>query len=98
MCLSGAGHIAALWLRDLNGAAILDAVQGSVYLILGIGLFGQSRLSLVLALLVPAAAIAFVVHSAPEPVATYRLRSAVDGLIIVLCLCELWRVRHNKGG
>ena len=30
--LSGIVHIAALWLRELNGAALADALLGAVYL------------------------------------------------------------------
>ena len=40
--LSGIAHIAALWHRELTEAALLDALLGSVYLIIGLGLYGQS--------------------------------------------------------
>ena len=40
MCLSGLGQIAALWLRELTGTALVDGLLGTVYLVIGIGLFG----------------------------------------------------------
>lgn len=95
MCASGIGQIAALWLRDLTGMAVADALAGFLYLIIGIGLFGQSRLPLSLGIIIPATAIALVEYLAPQPAQAYRLHSAIDAIVILCCAIELWRVRHN---
>lgn len=95
MCLSGTGQIAALWLRDLTGMAVADALAGFLYLVIGIGLFGQSRLPLSLGIVIPAAAIALIEYAGPQPAQSYRLHSAIDALVILFCIIELWRVRHN---
>jgi hypothetical protein len=62
--LSGISQVAALWFRELTGAAVIDAMMGVVYIIIGIGLQGQSRFTLFLAIAVPAAAVALVLNSA----------------------------------
>ena len=92
---SGLGQIAALWLRDLSGAAVGDALLGAVYLLIAIGLFGQSRLSLFLAAVVPAAAAISIAYSMPHPEDLTVLRIAMDLSIIVFSTLELWRTRHN---
>jgi hypothetical protein len=95
ICVSGIGQIAALWLRELNGTALADGLLGSVYLIIGIGLFGQSRFSLFLAIIIPATAISVILYTQPQPEQPYNLHIAID-LVVVLCsTIELWRVRHN---
>jgi len=95
-CLSGAGQVAALWLRDLTGMAVADALLGCVYLVIGIGLFGQSRLSLCLGIVIPGAAIALIQYGDPAPAQPYRLHAAIDAIVILFCAIELWRVRHNS--
>ena len=95
MCVSGTGQVAALWLRDLNAMAVTDALAGFLYVVVGIGLFGKSRLSLFLGMLIPAAAIALITYHGLQPAQPYRLHMAVDALVILFCAIELWRVRHN---
>ncbi len=58
MCLSGLGQIAALWLRELTLTALADGLLGTVYLVIGIGLFGHSRFSLFMAIVIPVTATA----------------------------------------
>jgi len=94
MCLSGTGQIAALWFRALTGAAVADALSGAVYLIVGIGLLGQSRLSLFLGIVIPAVAIGLIQQISPEPMQAYRLHSAIDAFVIVFCAIALWRERR----
>ena len=93
--VSGLGQIAALWLRDLSGAAVGDALLGAVYLLIAIGLFGTSRLSLFLAAIVPAAAAISAAARMPHPEDFTMLRIALDLSIIVFSTLELWRTRHN---
>lgn len=93
--LSGAAQVATLWLRSLDEAALLTALLGAAYLIIGIGLFGRSRFSLFVAIAVPGtvAAVLLRYSGAPDPVSV--LRVAVDGLIVLLSAIALWRVRHT---
>ncbi len=93
--VSGLGQIASLWLRDLSGAAVGDALLGAVYLLIAIGLFGRSRLSLFLAAIVPAAAVISTAYRMPHPEDITVLRIALDLIIVVLSTLELWRTRHN---
>ena len=93
--LSGITHIAALWLRELNGMALADALLGAVYLIIGIGLFGQSRFSLFMAIVIPAVAAALVLNAIPDPDDIYRARVAVDAIVILSSAVVLWSVRKN---
>jgi len=94
MCLSGTLQIAALWLRELNGTALADGLWGTVYLLIGIGLFGQSRFSLFMAMLFPAAATGILLYTIPQPDQVYTLRIAVDVVVVLLCAIVLWETRH----
>lgn len=96
MGLSGLGQIGALWLRALTGAALADALLGFVYLIIAIGLFGQSRFSLFLAIVVPALVTGGILYITPQPEQVYKLRMAIDAVVILFSALELWRVRHNQ--
>jgi hypothetical protein len=95
MCLSGLGQIAALWLRELTGTALADGLLGTVYLVTGIGLFGHSRFSLFMAIVIPAAASAVLLYTVPRPEPVYTLRIAVDAAIILLSAMVLWQTRHH---
>ena len=97
MCLSGIAQIAALWLRELTGAALADGLWGTVYLLIGIGLFGQSRLSLFLAIVIPATATAVLLYTVFQPTQIYALRIAIDVVVILLCAIVLWETRHHPG-
>ncbi|MEM6484087.1 MAG: hypothetical protein AAF662_03750 [Pseudomonadota bacterium] len=52
--VSGLFQCAALWLLPITPALLLSALAGSLYVLLGLGLFGVSRFSLALAIAVPA--------------------------------------------
>ncbi len=92
MCLSGLGQIAALWLRQLTGTALVDGLLGTVYLLIGIGLFGHSRFSLFVAIVIPVVASGMLLYAAPPP---EQLRIAVDAAVVLLSGIVLWQVRHN---
>lgn len=68
---------------------------GAVYLIIGIGLFGQSRFTLFMAILIPAAAAAYFASTYPGASQLYIARLAVDGIVAVASLLVLWSVRNN---
>lgn len=92
--LSGGALVAALWLRELNGAAVIDALIGAVYLITGIGLFGQSRFTLFMAIAIPATAAWYVVQYFPGAGPLYDARLAVDAAVVLCSAAALWRVRN----
>lgn len=94
--MAGVGRIAALWLQDLSAAAVGDALLGAVYLMIAIGLFGRSRLSLFLALLVPAAASLGTLYGMTDATDGDILRMALDLGIFLFSALELWRTRHHK--
>tara|TARA_B110000503_G_scaffold37745_3_gene61780 strand:+ start:45671 stop:46015 length:345 start_codon:yes stop_codon:yes gene_type:complete len=94
-CLSGIAQIAALWLRELTGTALLDGLWGTVYLIIGIGLYGHSRFSIFMGIVIPSAAAGTVMYTLPHPEQAYTLRIAVDVVIVLLCAVVLWESRHN---
>ena len=84
--LSGIGQVAMLWFRPLTGEAVIDAVIGITYIIIGIGLQGQSRFTLFVAIAVCATAAALILNSqAVETMASLqRTRLALD-LAVILC-------------
>lgn len=95
LCLSGLAHIAALWHRELTGMAIVDALLGAVYLIIALGLFGQSRFSLCLAIVIPAAVTGWLYHSLAVPGQVQTLRMGVDLSVALLSALVLWHVRNH---
>ena len=95
MCLSGFGQIAALWLRELTLMALADGLLGTVYLVIGIGLFGHSRFSLFLGIVIPVTACGMLLYIPPQPDQVYNLRMAADVIVALLCAIVLWQVRHH---
>lgn len=96
--VSGIALVGALWFRDLTGTALLDALIGSIYLFIGIGLYGRSRFTLFLATAVAAAHIAFLAGSTDttemaDPMR--QLRLLADMVVILCCVWVLWQVRHD---
>jgi hypothetical protein len=92
---SGLWQVAGLWFGRLDEAAVFTAFTGSVYLFVGLGLFGHSRLSLVLAVLLPATlwwlSLAGVSPWGPDG----ALRAASDALIVLLSARVVWALRHQ---
>jgi hypothetical protein len=95
MCLSGLSQIAALWLRQLTGTALVDGLLGTVYLLTGIGLFGRSRFSLFVAIAIPVVASGMLLYATPLPEQVHSLRIAVDAAVVLLSAIVLWQVRHH---
>ena len=95
MCLSGLGQIAALWLRELSGPALTDGLLGTVYLVIGIGLYGRSRFSLFMAIVIPAVASSLLLYTGPLAGQHDMLRIAVDAAVTLLSTIVLWQVRHH---
>jgi hypothetical protein len=95
--VSGAGLIALLWFRELTGAALIDALVGTVYLYIGIGLLGQSRFTLFVAIAVPATALGMVLRETPlaELNSLQLARAGIDAAVILIATIVLWRVRNQ---
>jgi hypothetical protein len=84
--LSGIGQVAMLWFRELTGAALIDAMLGVVYIIIGIGLQGQSRFTLFMAIAVPAAAATLVLNTAPNGALNMlQITRLIIDLAVILC-------------
>ncbi len=96
--LSGLGHIAQLWFGPLDGAALLAALFGAVYLLLGLGLSGQSRFSVALGVALPALGVAGVaLHPRPgEGAAAGLWHIALDAALAALCLYILVQARRAE--
>jgi len=92
--LSGATQVAMLWLRAIDETALLNALLGATYLLVGIGLFGRSRFSLCMAIAVPGGMLAGLLYYGGEPEQTRLLRMGSDLAIVLLSAVALWRVRH----
>lgn len=98
ICLSGVGLVAMLWFRELTETAVIDALIGFSYLVIGIGLLGQSRFTLFVAIAVPVADMALVLDTTP-PAALNSLqvtRLVIDGAVILCALIVLLRKRKRR--
>ena len=91
----GAGLVAALWFRDLDAAALADALAGSVYLFIGIGLFGRSRFTLFVAIAACAANTWYLSRYDSTPGSVLQLRMLADLVVILCCGWVLWQVRRE---
>ena len=96
--LSGLSHVGQLWFVKLDGAAILTALLGMFYLLIGLGLSGRSRFTLWLATALPiAAACAGIAGLADTPPGLLLLwHTAVDASVGGLCAYILYRTRHAE--
>lgn len=95
--LSGIGHVASLWFRELTPDALLSALIGAVYLFIGIGLYGQSRFTLFTAIVLPALGSAAQLRQVPWQQLN-DLQStaiAINVFVILSSAYILWRVRHH---
>ncbi len=86
---SGAAQVAALWFRELDDAALLDALAGAAYLVLALGLLGQSRFSLFLGIALPAAMAALQLSQGEPTTGAAQIRLAVDLVVPPLCALVL---------
>lgn len=88
---SGAGRITSLWFRDLDEAAVSALIAGSIYLIIGIGLFGQSRFALFVAIAMCATTAFFLLqrHELSQLQPAQQLAILADGLTVACCSAVL---------
>ncbi|MBA6411537.1 hypothetical protein H2508_00190 [Parahaliea sp. F7430] len=92
---SGLWQIATLWLSPLGDQVLLSALLGAVYLLIGLGLFGQSRFSLFTAIVIPATVLWLVLSSDPQWTTVRYLRTAADALVVLLSTRVLWALRNQ---
>lgn len=87
--LSGAAQCLSLWLLPTTPELLATAFLGTLYLVLGLGLFGISGLSIILAIvLLP---VRSLLQLAPLDIETWEfLRVACDLAVAVLCMPVLW--------
>jgi len=91
--LSGLSQTALPWMLSSTPEVLLGAVCGSAYLLLGLGLFGVGRFSLMLAIVFPALRAWFGLW--PLPLATLETaRMVIDISIAALCIPVLWSCLH----
>ncbi len=93
--ISGLSLIAALWLRELTGPALLDAFIGSVYLFIAIGLYGRSRFTLFVAMAACGASLVWLSNREDVASAPVQLRMLADLMAILCCGWVLWQVRND---
>jgi hypothetical protein len=93
-CLSGASQIGALWVSTLDLHAVLSALLGTIYLFVGIGLFGQSRFVLFIAIAMCSASAYFSLDTYSSA-ALGLARLCADIVIVAASTAVLWAVRHR---
>ena len=83
---SGVGQVALLWFRDLSASTLTGAFIGVVYIIIGIGLLGQSRFTLFVAIVIPLSAAVLLLNVVPggAPNTLQIIRLSID-LLVILC-------------
>ena len=98
MLLSGLTHVGQLWFNVLDGEVIIAALLGMFYLLISLGLSGQSRFSLWIAVLLPATG-AFLasprVLANPQQ-ALLLWHILADLGVVLLCLYILFKTRHAE--
>ena len=92
--LSGMALVAVLWFRPLTDIALVEAVLGATYLILGIGLLGKSRFSLFMGIIIPGAMAATLYITIDNPDPFHSTRMVVDSTVALTCAFLLWQLRH----
>lgn len=96
MLLSGCSHIGQLWFVELNSVALVGALFGMFYLLIGLGLAGQSRFTLWIAILLPmmgaTGATLRLNPGAVQPLLAWHILA--DTLVILCCAYILFRTRH----
>ena len=97
MTLSGISHIGQLWIDDIQLSVLVSALFGAVYLFIGIGLYGQSRFTLFMAIVIPGigAVLALTNYELSSFSALGLSQLGVDFIVILLSAIVLFRVRNN---
>ncbi len=95
MALCGLWQVTGLWLNPLSATSVVEALCGAVYLLVAVGLAGQSRFALWLAIVVATSMLWLNISGQPGWERPLLIRYAVDTLIILLSCRVLWLLRHQ---
>ncbi|RLQ22200.1 hypothetical protein DWB85_07875 [Seongchinamella sediminis] len=95
--LSGAGRAASLWFRELDEQAVTALILGAVYLITGLGLFGQSRFTLFVAIALCTTVAFYSLGSGVALMPLQQAGLALDIITVLLCSLVLWQLRSRPG-
>jgi uncharacterized membrane protein (DUF2068 family) len=92
---SGSARVASLWFRELDQQSVLALMVGAIYLITGIGLFGQSRFALFVAIIACSTTSWLMADFFSLPgMHPVQLASVVaDSISVLICAWVLWQVR-----
>lgn len=90
---SGVWQVATLWLGPLTRSGLLTALTGGIYLLLSVGLSGQSRFSLFVSIIIPAAHLWLTYGR--DAAASASVLAAIDAIVILLSARVLWALRHQ---
>lgn len=94
--LSGVTHVAQLWFREIDESSLFTALVGMVYLLLGLGLSGQSRFTLwacgITTLAAAGYGVSLLTPSAPDALLVWHITA--DAIAGPLCLYTLYRTRY----
>lgn len=97
LTLLGISHVAQLWLQETDGATLFTALLGMVYLVLALGLSGQSRFALwatsVTAITDIAANGLLMSPDPQDPLVMWHF--AIDGIVAALCIYILYNTRFT---
>lgn len=92
----GIGHIASLWFRELDAAAVLSIWVGGLYLLVGLGLFGQSRFTLFVASALCATSALRALAELGELHTLGWLVMLADLVAAIACGMSLWGRQHLR--
>jgi hypothetical protein len=97
MLASGVTHVAQLWFRDTDPAALLTALVGMYYLVLALGLAGRARFTvwITAASLLGEAAFGLSLWSADAPDMLMAWHILAGVTVAGLCLYVLYRTRYS---
>ncbi|TDG12739.1 hypothetical protein E2F43_14310 [Seongchinamella unica] len=93
--LLGIGRVASLWFRELDQQAVAALLLGTVYLITGLGLFGQSRFTVLVAIALCTAVAVLTLVNVAVLTPLQQAGVALDLITVALCSVVAWHA-HSK--
>ena len=96
MLASGLTHVGQLWFVALDGEVLVGALLGMFYLLISLGLSGQSRFSLWIAVVLPTMGVYLGLQSLAQTIASplewWHLLA--DSAVAISCAYILVKTRH----
>ncbi len=94
--ISGITHIGQLWFRETSGEALLTALVGAYYLLLALGLLGQSRFVLWLTSASTSTAVLANASSGLQQAESLQgWHVGLETVVACLCFFVLFRTRFD---